>query len=226
MIIQSPFLVLGEVEVPDESRIEIEKNSMCVYVKGLNDVEYKLLEDSSFSDGTRPCRRWYDEKRRLHRDENLGPALICQYTKTYFKHGDRHRIAGPAFYTAVNTEIYCLNNKELNRNLWEYCVKYNNGKLPKKPKIDIMSLRSKCAEASVEAKKIPRVGGITIEEHELVELDVASIPKNWKKHSELDLLPNGNFKICMNCEPLDDTLRCYICLDKDGNILAARLSVE
>lgn len=231
MIVKSIYPVLEDAEVPDGCRVEkkapeySEGAALIVWAKRRDGTEYRLMEDSSFRDGSRPSRRWYDEKGRLHRNEKDGPAHIePPRQRSYFKHGKHHRIGGPAFYTATSEQLYYLEGKELTKTLWEVGVQAG-GKAPRPPRIDLPALCAKAAELSAQARQAGSVGGHTIPQDELSQLDLASKAKNWKRHGTPELTSNGSVSVCLNCTPLDDTLRCYLVVN-DAGIVAANLEVE
>lgn len=233
MIIQSAYPELGPLEVPDGCRVEQVPASneasakTVVWAKKRSGGEYILVRDSAFRDGHRPSRRWFDERGNIHRDEKSGPAVVDIFYQEYFKHGKRHRIGGPQLVNSTGTKVYCLEGQELTRALWEDCVKNNGGKPSKVCKGSIDALKSTAALLSAEARRLGRVNSQVIPKEELHELDEAAKPESWKRHGAPELRPDGNSLVCLDCEPLDDTLRCYIVIAKDGEtILAARLEVE
>jgi hypothetical protein len=232
MIVQSAYPELGPIEVPDGCRVEQvpasseDSAKTIVWAKKRSGEEYVLVKDSAFRDG-RPSRRWRDEKGRIHRDEKSGPAIVDGFYQEYFKHGKRHRVGGPQLVNGSNGfEVYCLEGQELSRALWESRVKNNGGRPPKACKGSIDALKSAAAELGAEAKRLGRVNGMAIPD-ELHELDEAAKPENWKRHGQPELRSDGNSLVCLDCDPLDDTLRCYIVIAKDGaTILEARLEIE
>ncbi len=232
MIITSPFPLLGTVEVPDGCRTEFENNKVfTVFAKDKNGTEYVLIRDTLHEPG-RPQRRWWDPKCqwRLHRKESDGPAFIDPAVglMAYFKHGKKHRVSGPAFYTATKEQLYYYDGQELSPTLHAIAVK--NKSLPKASSVMKLvtdaTLATEAARLSSEARQTGKVGRHIIPSNELSELDVASKDSSWRRRGKPELRNDGSFVFSLNCEPLDDTLRCYINVDVTGKILSAQLEIE
>jgi hypothetical protein len=227
--VESPYSEFEDLFVPDDCRVELDSRVfpvLEVFVTPKNGKEYCLVRDAKWGDG--PSRRWFDSKGRLHRNEKDGPAHIEPTIglKTYFKHGKRHRISGPAFYTAVGTQLYCLEHEEVPKWLWERCVKENGGKLPKKVKFDWTDLKELAAKMSAKSRLSGEINGEEIDPSELDQLDLASKASNWRSHGPPSLYRDGTYEVCLNCEPLDDTLRCCFFINLEGKVVRSYLSVE
>jgi len=230
--------LFGPLEVPNKCRVEYapvgEQYSISVFIKNKEGQEYLLVKED-YESASQCERKWFNSKRNVHRNEKYGPALFCVNNGSipmweYFRNGKRHRLNGPAFHNACNIDDFFLNGKEITAKLHKKCVEENKGRLPKPPKVGIDFLCGRAAGESVQARKLKSINGDLIEEDELDQIDLACNPKNWENHGcdgeIFELLPNGNFEACLNCEPLDDTLRCYIIVDPTGLIVQANLSVE
>ncbi len=90
----------------------------------------------------------------------------------------------------------------------------------------IDALREKAAELGAEAKRTGKINGQAVPKEELGALDEAARPGSWERHGSLDIRSDGRMVECLDCDPLDDTLRCYIAVSKEGTILDARLEIE
>jgi hypothetical protein len=229
MLYETKFKCFDSVEVPDDARIEFVEKGTKVYIKNKKGVEYLFFaEEKTKID--HPARmfeqRFFDDKGRLHRDENQGPALIgSRDFYVYCKHGKKHRVAGPAFKTATGEEKYYLDDKELTKQLWEHCVKNNNKKPIKKFKISLNALKKVAAELGCEARATSSINGHAVSAEDVVGLIMTTEPKYWAfSHSRMN--PDGSFETCLNCKPFDDTLRCYITVAQDGKILESYLQIE
>jgi hypothetical protein len=211
------------MNVPDGSIIKVEKNSKGNIETQVFYNDKLLVTETCFN---RPRRTWFDSKHRIHRDSDL-PAVEEPTVgiKVYKKHGKRHRIAGPAFYTAAKEELYFIDDVELSKSEWENIVKNNNGKLYPKPKFNLSSLKQIAADLSKKARVAEKINNMQIDATELPQLDLASNPKNWKKHGDPERRGEG-LEITLDCDPLDDTLRCVLFVDKTGSVTQSYLSVE
>jgi hypothetical protein len=220
----------GKLEVPDNSRVVVKDDTLEVYLKNKKGIEHLLmLEDSR-------GREYFDERGKTHRDEKDGPALMFLMPEKrliYFRHGERHRLFGPACYIDSEWE-YSLHGTYVSKEIWEESVKTRGGKLLKKPKIDLSLMKKKAAELSEEALKDKRIGEINFSlPEDLAEIKLATNPKNWRQHMPLERKGAwhvggwyGDYELRLNCAPLDDTLRCYITISQEGEIVDGFLQVE
>ena len=64
-----------------------------------------------------------DEDGNIHSDD--GPAILDDTKIEYYKHGKKHRLEGPAVYTARGGEIWYINGKEVTYQLSQW-AKENN----------------------------------------------------------------------------------------------------
>jgi hypothetical protein len=235
---ESPYeKELGELIAPDNCRIESgEENEnpfLKLFYKTSKGKEYLLVKENaswSLDYSYRICdRKWYNVRGNLHRDEKDGPALIRDgwrgISYHFYKNGKMHRESGPAIWDAHGLCVYELDGKELSKELWQTCVA-NGGKLPDKPKkVELKKLKEIAAQLGEQARQSGMINGYKIEEEELPQLDYASKVSSWKSHGTMDQ-PNCMIEYCLNCEPLDDTLRCYVLVDSSGNICNSYLQIE
>lgn len=188
-----------------------------------------LVSECSYN---RPSRRWW-KNGGLHRNEKDGPAFLepSINLQSYYFNGQKHRLGGPAFYTATGKQLYYIQGVELSKEVFDIIVK-NGGKLPKKPKVNTILLKEKACALTVAALADGSLNKQYVEPLDAAICAKIIKPSSWMKHGDVNLNPDLtlryliSFTFPFDCTPMDDTLRCDIIVDQCGNIIDGNLSVE